>query len=108
MALTDCPACNKKISDKAKECQHCGFAFGNASSEDILRKKNLQKFQKVQGVQNQSMLAMLLFIAGFGFMYWGGVQPGDVQHTMAMGCSVIGFIWYIVNRVRLIFLKRAD
>ena len=108
MALTNCPACNKKISDKAKSCQHCGFAVGSASADDILRKKNLQKFQKVQSVQNQSMVAMLMFIAGFGFMYWGGVQPGDVQHTMAIGCSVVGFVWYIVNRVRLIFIKRGD
>ena len=108
MALTNCPACNKMISDKAKVCQHCGFAIGNASADDILRKKSLQKFQKVQSIQNQSMLAMLMFIAGFGFMYWGGTQPGDTQHTMAVGCSVVGFVWYIVNRVRLIFIKRGD
>lgn len=108
MALTYCPACNKKISDKAKQCQHCGFALGNASAEDIQRKKSLQKFQKIQSVQNQSMLAMLLFVAGFGFMYWGGVQPGDFPHTMAIGCSIVGFVWYIVNRVRMIFIKRAD
>ena len=24
--LTDCPACKKKISDKADICNHCGFA----------------------------------------------------------------------------------
>ena len=108
MALTDCPACNKTISDKAKVCQHCGFAVGSANADDILRKKNLQKFHKIQSIQNQSMLAMLMFIAGFGFMYWGGPQPGDVQHTAAIACSVLGFIWYIVNRVRMIFAKRAE
>lgn len=108
MALTDCPSCNKKISDKAKSCQHCGFAVGDASAEDVARKKNIQKFHKAQSIQNQSMLAMLMFVAGFGFMYWGGVQPGDTQHSIAIGCSVVGFVWYIVNRVRLIIHKRAD
>lgn len=108
MALIECPSCSKRISDKAKVCQHCGFAVGNASEEDIARKRNLQKFQKVQSVQTQSMVAMLLFISGFGFMYWGGVQPGDTQHTAAVGCSVVGFLWYIINRVRLIFIKRSD
>lgn len=108
MALTNCPSCNKKISDKAKSCQHCGFAIGKADSDDLVRKKNLQKFQKTQSIQNQSMLAMLLFIGGFGFMYWGGVRPGDTQHTIAIGCSVVGFVWYLINRVRLIIHKRAD
>lgn len=108
MALIDCPSCGKKISSKAQTCSHCGFAFGNASSEDLVRKQNLRKFQQIQSVQTQSMVAMLLFITGFAFMYWGGAQPGDTQHTVAIGCSVVGFGWYIINRVRLIFLKRKD
>ncbi len=108
MALIDCPSCGKKISDKAKLCQHCDFGVGSANSDDILRKQNLRRFQLKQSIQNQSMLAMLLFIGGFGFMYWGGTRPGDTQHYLAMGSSVIGFVWYIVNRVRLILLKRKD
>lgn len=108
MALTDCPSCNKTISDKSKVCPHCDFAVGDASGEDLQRKKSLQRFKKQHSIQNQSMLAMLMFIAGFGFMYWGGTQPGEMQHSMAIASSVVGFVWYIVNRVRLIFIKRAD
>ena len=108
MALTECPSCSKTISDKAKECNHCGFALGSASDEDIIRKKNLNKFKKQHSIQNQSMLAMLMFVAGFGFMYWGGVRPGDTQHTLAIACSVVGFVWYVVNRIRIIYIKRAD
>ena len=29
MALTDCPSCNKKISDKSEECPHCQFRVGD-------------------------------------------------------------------------------
>jgi hypothetical protein len=41
-------------------------------------------------------------------MYWGGVEADDVQYKLAMGVSIIGFVWYLVNRVRLVFLKRSD
>lgn len=108
MALTDCPSCNKKISDKAKQCPHCDFATGDATAEDILRKKELNKYKKLHSIQNQSMVAMLLFVGGFGFMYWGGAQPGGLQHNLAIAGSLIGFVWYVVNRVRLIFIKRAN
>jgi hypothetical protein len=108
MALIDCPSCSKKISDKAQSCQHCDFMLGTADAEDLERKKNLNKYLKSQNVQMQSMFAMLLFVAGFGFMYWGGAVPGELQHNIAIGLTLVGFIWYIVNRVRLVFLKRSD
>jgi hypothetical protein len=108
MALIDCPSCSKKISDKAQSCQHCGFTLGAVNAEDISRKQNLNRYLKSQKIQTQSMLAMLLFVAGFGFMYWGGAAPDGLQYNLAIGLSVIGFVWYIVNRVRLIILKRFD
>ena len=82
MALIDCPSCNKKISDKTEQCNHCGFAMGNASEDDIARKRNLQKYLKSQSIQTQSLIAMLMFVAGF--------------------------VWYIVNRVRLVFVKKSN
>lgn len=106
MALIDCPACKKKISDKAEVCQHCEFAIGEASAEDILRKENLNRHKKLHGIQNQSMLAMLIFIASFGFMSWGGVSAGEMQHNLAILGAVVGFVWYVVNRVRILYIKR--
>ncbi|MDF2178753.1 hypothetical protein P2G88_10895 [Aliiglaciecola sp. CAU 1673] len=108
MALIDCPSCNKKISDKAAQCSHCGFGIGAATDDDMLRKRQMQKFKRSQSIQTQSMIAMLMFISGFGFMYWGDTSPGDLQYNIAIGCSVIGFIWYIINRIRLIFVKKSD
>jgi hypothetical protein len=108
MALINCPSCRKKISDKAQSCQHCDFALGTVNAEDIERKKNLNIYFKNQRIQTQSMIAMLLFVAGFGFMYWGAAEPGGLQHNLAIGITVVGFVWYIVNRVRLIILKRSD
>ena len=108
MALIDCPSCGKKVSDKAKNCQHCDFALGEVSAEELLRKQNSVRNKKIQSVQTQSILAMLLFVAGFAVLYWGGVRPDDTRYTLAMTCSAVGFIWYIVNRIRLIFLKRSN
>jgi hypothetical protein len=108
MALIDCPSCGKKISDKAQSCRYCEFAVSQASAEDLARKNSLKKYLQRQGIQNQSMLAMLLFVGGFGFMYWGGVTQEDLQFKLAFAVAVIGFVWYIVNRVRLVFLKKSD
>lgn len=108
MALIDCPSCSKKMSDKAQSCPQCGFGLGTADVEDIARKQNLNRYLKNQKIQTQSMIAMLLFVVGFGFMYWGGAAPGGLQYNAAVGLSIVGFVWYIVNRVRLILLKRTD
>jgi hypothetical protein len=108
MALIDCPSCRKKISDKPQRCQHCDFTLGTVDAEDIVRKQNFNKYLKNQSIQTQSMVAMLLFVAGFGFMYFGGAAPDGLQYNLAIGSSLIGFVWYIVNRVRLIILKRSD
>lgn len=108
MALIDCPSCGKKISDKAQSCQHCDFAIGQASVEDFARKNALKKYLQRQSIQNQSMLAMLLFVGGFGFMYWGDVTQEDIQFKLAFAVAASGFVWYIVNRVRLVFIKKSD
>lgn len=108
MALIDCPSCGKKISDKAESCQHCNFAIGQASAEDVARKNALNSYLKKQKIQNQSMLAMLLFVGGFGFMYWGNTTAEELQFKLAFGVATVGFIWYVVNRVRLVFLKKSN
>jgi hypothetical protein len=106
MAITACPSCSKPISDKAKSCSHCGFNIGSATAEDIERKAKLAHYLAMQKLQNQSMLAILLFVAGCGFVYWGGSEPGEIQYNFSIGTAIVGFVWYAVNRVRLVLAKR--
>ncbi len=110
MAITNCPACNKSISDKAKSCSHCGYEFGDQSAEDIRRQISLKRYKKLQKLQNQSMLAMLLFIVGCYFVFLGDF-PSSKQGLMMYNASIIvtsiGFIWYAVNRVRITLAKRS-
>jgi hypothetical protein len=106
MAITACPSCKKPISDRSKVCSHCGFNIGDATAEDLERKANFARFQHMHKLQNQSLLAMLIFIFGCGFTVWGGSEPGDIQYNLSILAAVVGFVWYAVNRVRIVLAKR--
>ncbi len=106
MALTNCPSCSKLISDKATACNSCGFKAGIATEEDVLRQRRLHRIKKSQSMNNQSLLAMMLFVAGFWYMYWGGTRPNEIEYYIAMTCSGIGLFWYVVNRVRTVIEKK--
>lgn len=106
MALIDCPSCSKRISSKAAVCSHCQCVLSELSEEKRLTMHQMSKLEQSQKLMTQSMIAMLLFCGGFGFMFWGEPSPESWQHTVATGAAVVGFAWYIINRARLIFLKR--
>ncbi len=97
------------MSDKAKECPNCHLNFENASPEDIQRKASLAKFKQLQSLQNQSMLAILLFIIGAYFVFLGDfpdTETGLMMYNAAVGVTAIAFLWYAVNRVRITLTKR--
>lgn len=109
MAIVDCPACSKTISDKAKSCSHCKYEFGDLSAEDIRRKLKLQRYKKVQKIQNQSMLAIIVFLVGCYFVFLGDFPVGKKgiwMYNASILLATIGFVWYAVNRVRIVFAKR--
>lgn len=109
MAIISCPACNKTISDKAKTCSHCHHEFGDLSADDVRRKLSLQRYQKRQKIQNQSMLSILLFIVGCYFVFLGDFPAGEkgiMMYNASIAVTTIGFIWYAVNRVRIALVKR--
>ncbi|KGJ98356.1 Zn-ribbon protein [Thalassotalea sp. ND16A] len=106
MALINCPSCSKRISSKAVVCQHCQCVLADMSEEQRLSMQKISKIEQSQKLMNQSMIAMLLFCGGFGFMFWGEPEPTSWQYSLATGSAVIGFAWYILNRARIIWLKR--
>ncbi len=110
MAIINCPACNKNISDKAKQCNHCEYEFGTANAEDIRRQVSLNRYQKLHKIQNQSMLAMILFIVGCYFVFLGDFpadEDGLLMYNVSIAVTTIGFIWYAINRVRIALTKRG-
>ncbi len=108
MAVINCPSCKKKISDKAKSCSHCQLQLGELSAEKILTMKKMSLIEKSQKLMNQSFIAMLLFCGGFLFMFWHNSQPGSWQYNTALIATVLGFVLYIITRIRLIFLKKSS
>lgn len=106
MAVINCPACNKKISDKAKICSHCSFEMGEMNEDSLKRIKMEQKIKKQNTLMNHSFIAMLLFCGGFLMLFWQNAQPGSWQYIASVSSSVLGFVLYLVTRIRIILVKR--
>jgi hypothetical protein len=106
MAVINCPICRKKTSDKADKCSHCGLSLQEIDNDKIANLLNVNRINQGQRLMTYSFVAMLLFCGGFLFMFWDNVEQGTWQHTLAMASTVIGFILYIIIRIRLLLFKR--
>lgn len=107
MAVISCPGCKKKISDKAKSCSHCQLSLAELDEDKIKHLHQVSLLEKSQRLMTHSFIAMLLFCGGFLFLYWQDAQPGTWQYITSITSTVIGFILYLVTRVRLLLLKRS-
>jgi len=108
MAVINCPSCKKKISSKAKQCSHCCLSLTALDAEKMASINKVERINQAQRLMNYSFIAILLFCGGFLFMFWDNVEQGTWQHICAMVSTVIGFIMYIVIRVRLLLFKRQS
>jgi hypothetical protein len=106
MAVIHCPNCKKKISDKAKSCSHCDIILAGVDPEQLQSIKQMTAIKAQQNLMMHSFIAMLLFCGGFLFLYLQDAQPGTWQYITSVASTVLGFILYIVTRVRLILVKR--
>lgn len=52
MALINCPECGKEISDKAKNCIHCGFPLDSVGCDD---KSKMTENSNIEGVESTSV-----------------------------------------------------
>ncbi|QOL25018.1 hypothetical protein LP316_11970 [Thalassotalea sp. LPB0316] len=108
MAVINCPACSKKISDKAPTCSHCGLEIANATGDRLSHIRKVNRIQRAQTLLNQSFIAMLLFCAGFLGIFWYDNNQTSWQYLLSMIVCVIGFFSYIITRIRLIIFKRTS
>lgn len=106
MAVINCPSCKKKISDKAKACSHCNMPIADVDQEKLALIKQTNAIKQQQNLMTHSFIAMLLFCGGFLFFYVQDAQPGTIVYFASIGATVVGFILYLVTRVRLLLLKR--
>lgn len=106
MAIISCPSCRKQISDKAAICNHCDCELSKQSSESIASQSRVKRIERAQSIQTQTFIALLLFVGGFSLWYWKDTFDDQWYNTLGQGMIGVGFIWYLVNRVRLILNKR--
>lgn len=107
MALINCPNCKKKISDKAKSCSHCQLDLTNLDEEKMHSLKQVSLIKSSQQLMTHSFIAMLLFCGGI-FWLWQDNPVDSWQYVAAITTTVVGFLFYIITRVRLILLKRSS
>jgi uncharacterized protein YbaR (Trm112 family) len=106
MAIIACPVCKNRVSNKAPECPKCKTPIGSLSADKLAAQHREVRLQKLQSLTNQSMLALVLFLSGFGIMYWWQPENGSYNNYASIAAIAIGFSWYVVCRARIIWFKR--
>ena len=106
MAVISCPGCNEKISDKSKFCTHCHIDLTELDVDQMQRLRNVNFIKKSQSLMNHSFIAMLFFCGGFLAIFSESILQDTWQYSAATASIVLGFILYIVTRVRILLLKK--
>ena len=74
MALIKCPECDKKVSDKAESCPHCGYSF---------KKKieiNDDKLKELNSKWNNKYLIIILIVLVIGyFLFFNGSKTNNTN-----------------------------
>jgi len=114
MAIIDCPSCKERISDKAKVCSHCNFNLVSGKSTDGLNpeqlasKAKLARMKQRYSLQMQAMGGIIMFLTGFMLWYFVGNRGfSTLAHVGQLGIAVLGGVWYLITRVRLIAFKKS-
>lgn len=106
MSIVPCEACGKEISDKAALCSHCGFQRREVSAEELAKFQQRRARDAVYRWNMFSYLALMLFVAGFGWYWWasaGYTQEASAGPFYAMVAAAVA---YAVVRVFLYLAKR--
>lgn len=98
--------CSSKMSDKAPSCPSCG-ATADMDEEQRHRVASKISQRKLAQISTHNMIAVIIAFAGFYVMYFQAPDPDSIQLKLSQGAVAIGFLWYIVNRIRHFMIKSA-
>ncbi|WP_299262995.1 hypothetical protein [uncultured Psychrosphaera sp.] len=105
MAIIKCPQCAKSISDKQSICPHCDLDMTDLTEEKLHSLSKIKTLKNSQTLMTHQAIAMLLFLVGV-FTFYNSEDKTTPQYLLSQVCIVVGFLWYLINRVRLILSKR--
>ena len=98
MALIKCGECEKEVSNKAAACPGCGAPFeSEAIGSGVKRLTTTQRTSK--SIKLQSLLAGIMTIVGVYLMVADSAND-EPANGIAPLIFLIGFIWFIVNRIK--------
>jgi len=107
MAIIACPSCAKQISDKHQQCPHCQISTNNLDTEDKKRIASEIRFKKKQQIMNHSFVALIIFLSGFLVLFTRAPEQKSIELLVSQSAIAIGFMWYLINRIRLLFVKKT-
>ncbi len=105
MALIHCGVCDKRISNRAEACPHCGFST-STDPEKQAQAARVRAIHRSQQLVNHSFIALILFVSGFGLWWWGGEAQIDWRKAVGVSSMALGFTLYLITRIRIVFNKR--
>lgn len=106
MALMNCPACNKRMSNQATECPHCQFALsGDDRSDQELGRRKRERTRKQ--LQMHSLVSMVFFTLGAILFYHGTQVPDSWQGPWGKTILAVGIVLYLVTRIRILIFNRS-
>ena len=102
MALINCSECGAEISDKATVCPRCGAPVGEDKESKGSGVKQLTTTQGTsKSIKLQGAIALTMMIVG---MVWiiTVANAGTAERVTLTPVLIflIGFVWYVVNRIR--------
>lgn len=107
--IIECPACNKRISNKYEICPHCHAATSEGTAGVPAEKVAARlKRERAYRMQMHTFASLLIAVAGFGW-YW--YQTQYVQNEapfIATAMMVGGAAWYIVVRVWMVLARAKE
>lgn len=93
MAIISCPYCGHKTSDKGANCVKCNGDLASLTPEKRAALSRDKAIDQAQSLVNHSMFALLLFLAGFGLMYWWilkRVVCSNILLVLQLGLAFVG------------------
>jgi hypothetical protein len=88
-------------------CPHCDTALAGLDEHERAKLANRRFVQRKQALLNQSFVALILFLGGFLYLYSREPAAESLEQMTTYGAIATGFVWYIINRIRIILLKKS-
>ena len=79
------------------------------TEEQLASKAKLAHMKKRYSLQMQAMGGIIVFLAGILLWYFlGNSSLTSTSHFIELGIAVLGGIWYLVTRIRLLMFKKSN